>query len=333
MQLETLLLNPGVKVAMVTVMYDEKFTEPAALAELFGFRTAKLSSSTKYVYQMEKALAKVWELYPDAKHVVVLEEEVIVGPDFLYFLGQCLPAVDQDDSLIGVSAWNENGYEGSSGLRSLVYRTETFPGLGFLLKRSFYDLNMKDNMAKCCLKRSWDGWFVGSLGEHEMVVPDVSRVYRRPYEGLSEQADMLTELFNRPRLTNLDAAPALTNVGELGRSAYEASVRALVTASTALATTNVADCLEGRGLGFYVPEVKGKVYTVFFEQSGASDHSVLSLLARCFHLYYVKGRPSRGLHNAMLRFSYKENTMLFIGSASPYYKHMPEGYKPVTRKS
>ena len=30
-------------------MFDEKFDEPAALAELFKFKTAQLSSSTKYV--------------------------------------------------------------------------------------------------------------------------------------------------------------------------------------------------------------------------------------------------------------------------------------------
>ena len=29
-------------------MYDEKFDESAALAELFHYKTAKLSSSTKY---------------------------------------------------------------------------------------------------------------------------------------------------------------------------------------------------------------------------------------------------------------------------------------------
>ena len=30
-------------------MYDEKFDESAALAELFNYKTAKLSSSTKYI--------------------------------------------------------------------------------------------------------------------------------------------------------------------------------------------------------------------------------------------------------------------------------------------
>ena len=41
--------------------------------------------------------------------MIVLEEEVIVGPDFLYFLAQCLKTVQEDPTLIGVAGWNENG--------------------------------------------------------------------------------------------------------------------------------------------------------------------------------------------------------------------------------
>ena len=54
----------------------------------------------------------------------------------------------------------------------------------------------------CCCYRFWDGWFEGSEGT-EVIIPDVSRVYRKAYEGLSEQADFLQELFNRERITNL----------------------------------------------------------------------------------------------------------------------------------
>ena len=36
-----------------------------------------------------------------------------------------------------------------------------------------------------------------------MLVPDTSRVYRRPYEGLAEDGDLLAELYNRDRVTNV----------------------------------------------------------------------------------------------------------------------------------
>lgn len=37
-----------------------------------------------------------------------------------------------------ISAWNDQGYEHTSDDPSLLYRVETMPGLGWLLKRSLY---------------------------------------------------------------------------------------------------------------------------------------------------------------------------------------------------
>ena len=45
------------------------------------------------------------------------------------------------------------GYEGLSTLPNVAYRTESFPGIGFLLKRTFYDTHMKDKMVDCCYTR------------------------------------------------------------------------------------------------------------------------------------------------------------------------------------
>ena len=46
------------------------------------------------------------------------------------------------------------GYELVSTLPSVVYRTDTFPGLGFLLKKSFFDATMRHHMDECCMNRS-----------------------------------------------------------------------------------------------------------------------------------------------------------------------------------
>jgi len=41
--------------------------------------------------------------------VILLEEEVIPTTDFLHYMSQCLPILDYDETLIGATAWNENG--------------------------------------------------------------------------------------------------------------------------------------------------------------------------------------------------------------------------------
>ena len=59
LQLETLFLVPGVDVAMVTVLYDEKFDESEALARIFGVRTQALSGSTKYVGELRARVQRL----------------------------------------------------------------------------------------------------------------------------------------------------------------------------------------------------------------------------------------------------------------------------------
>ena len=41
--------------------------------------------------------------------MLVLEEEVLPTADFLQFMAQCLEVIVKDSSLVGVSAWNDNG--------------------------------------------------------------------------------------------------------------------------------------------------------------------------------------------------------------------------------
>lgn len=41
--------------------------------------------------------------------MIILEENVIPSPDILSFFAQCFPVLKLDETLIGVTAWNENG--------------------------------------------------------------------------------------------------------------------------------------------------------------------------------------------------------------------------------
>jgi hypothetical protein len=54
------------------------------------------------------------------------------------YFSQTRHLLEEDSSLYCVSAWNDQGYEHSSRDPSLLYRVETMPGLGWMLKRSLY---------------------------------------------------------------------------------------------------------------------------------------------------------------------------------------------------
>ena len=44
-----------------------------------------------------------------------------------------------DSTIYCISAWNDQGYDHSCKDPSLLYRIETMPGLGWLLKKSLFE--------------------------------------------------------------------------------------------------------------------------------------------------------------------------------------------------
>jgi hypothetical protein len=45
------------------------------------------------------------------------------------------------------------GYDKVSTISDIAYRVESFPGLGFLLKKTFYETEMKGKLNDCCSNR------------------------------------------------------------------------------------------------------------------------------------------------------------------------------------
>ncbi|GFO23160.1 protein o-linked-mannose beta-1,2-n-acetylglucosaminyltransferase 1-like [Plakobranchus ocellatus] len=135
--LRTTLMQPGIDVKYVAVYWDEKIPEYGELAGLFGFQHFKVNSSTTYAEQMTKAMKMAKALYPTADHMMFIEEDLLLAPDFMPFMAQTLNVVTKDESLAGSFAWNINGwYLSEAQLEMLMpdvsraYRTPFFGGEG-----------------------------------------------------------------------------------------------------------------------------------------------------------------------------------------------------------
>ena len=151
------------------------------------------------------------------KEIIVIEEELILSPDFLYYFTQIYDTFVADPTLVAASTWNPNSYLQVDGSASVIYRTNDFPGFGFMLKRDYYDKHMRSSLNECCSQRAWYNWrhvadkttktTTSSLQDDantvDVLVPDVSRVYRRSYDISSSDFTFLSDLFNRKRKTNL----------------------------------------------------------------------------------------------------------------------------------
>ncbi|XP_057640867.1 protein O-linked-mannose beta-1,2-N-acetylglucosaminyltransferase 1 isoform X2 [Chionomys nivalis] len=140
--LRSLLSAQGVSPQMITVFIDGYYEEPMDVVALFGLRGIQhtpISIKNARVSQHYKAsLTATFNLFPEAKFAVVLEEDLDIAVDFFSFLSQSIHLLEEDDSLYCISAWNDQGYEHTAEDPALLYRVETMPGLGWVLRKSLY---------------------------------------------------------------------------------------------------------------------------------------------------------------------------------------------------
>lgn len=69
-----------------------------------------------------------------APRVLFLEEDLEVAPDFFSYFTATAPLLDLDTSVWCISAWNDHGQMGRASNTTALYRTDVFPGLGWMTK-------------------------------------------------------------------------------------------------------------------------------------------------------------------------------------------------------
>lgn len=116
--------------------------------------------------------------------VVIVEDDLEVAPDFFEYFRALLPLLKSDPSLWCVSAWNDNGREGNvdPSKANLLYRTDFFPGLGWmLLKEVWEELEPKWPAS------FWDDWLrqPEQRRNRACIRPEISRTLTFGRQGVS----------------------------------------------------------------------------------------------------------------------------------------------------
>ena len=68
-------------------------------------------------------------------HVILVEEDLVLAPDFLEFFSAGARVMEADTTVWCVSAWNDNGLDNLVRDERRLFRTDYFPGLGWMLKK------------------------------------------------------------------------------------------------------------------------------------------------------------------------------------------------------
>ncbi|BFZ08845.1 hypothetical protein BsWGS_11884 [Bradybaena similaris] len=315
--LQTALMQPGIQDDFVAVMSDEKMPEYGELAALFGFRNYTLEASTSYSEMFMKAVSMSRTVFSTAQHMMIIEEDLLLAPDFMPFMAQCLGALKTDLSLAGASAWNINGFDDLSGNSSLVYRVQEFPGLGFLMKSEIIQ-SLITSWRNCCTDRAWLGWHSVTIRQ-EMLMPDVSRVYRSPFFGAEATSDLARRLFIKPRKTYLDSEPSRLNLGSVIGEQYDTFLQTQIRMSEVISPEDMVECVKGQPTMPDFSEMNKGPLVMYYYQKGSDDLELLLKICNCFGLVTLDKKKPKNLYKGLLRFFYQEHDVFLVGSMTPFY--------------
>lgn len=127
------------------------------------------------------ALGQVFDVL-GYQQVVILEEDLEIAVDFFSYFEATLPLLQSDPKLFCVSAWNDNGRPDLVQNATAIYRSDFFPGLGWMLLSSFWN-EVKGKWPN----EYWDDFLRRSdiRLERHCLRPEVSRTHTFGEKGVS----------------------------------------------------------------------------------------------------------------------------------------------------
>jgi alpha-1,3-mannosyl-glycoprotein beta-1,2-N-acetylglucosaminyltransferase len=129
-------------------------------------------------------------------HAIVLEDDLLVSPDFLRMFEALAPILDRDSSVMCVSSFNDNGFSHLHLPSNLFMRTRYFPGLGWMMRSEvWHELSPKFPL------EAWDHWMrVDSQHKgRDCIIPYLSRNKNIGEEGSTVESGIFERLKNMPR--------------------------------------------------------------------------------------------------------------------------------------
>lgn len=233
--LDSLFALEGVNRWPVYVSQDGSHAETAAVARTFNVtlwqrdRHPLLSPNQQgqaYLAQHYKwALDRVLHERGHS-HAVLLEDDMLFSPDFLSYFEQTAWLLAADPTIWCVSSWNDNGFDDLVAQEDAPYlfRTDYFPGLGWMLRRELWD-----ELSPRFPLEHWDHWMrLNSTSKgRDCLVPRVSRNYNIGVKGANMQSAQYDRYLKRVRYSK-ERRVRLHGLDDLVSARYEAQMEGLV---------------------------------------------------------------------------------------------------------
>lgn len=203
--IESLFKVTGVERDNVLVMQDGTMEEVANIVRQNNLQLVQntngirlragqpIDGAARIAQHYKFALTEAFNYFKYAPAIIIIEDDLLFSPDFLDYFENVSPIVEKDDSVFVVSAWNDNGFKERIGNPYKLYRTEFFPGLGWLLPRALY----KNELESKWPNEHWDHWLRSSKihKRRAVVYPQVPRTYHNGIKGTFMNLDTHNRYF------------------------------------------------------------------------------------------------------------------------------------------
>jgi alpha-1,3-mannosyl-glycoprotein beta-1,2-N-acetylglucosaminyltransferase len=116
------------------------------------------------------------------ERVIILEDDLEIAVDFFDYIEAAAGLLLRDPTIWTVSAWNDNGHTRFVRDKDALFRSDFFPGLGWLLTRALWRELMPKWPQTC-----WDDWLRAPEQRRGRVAirPEVSRTHTFGKVGVS----------------------------------------------------------------------------------------------------------------------------------------------------
>lgn len=162
-------------------MRHEHDPNAAAIAQRYKYAGKSAIGYVRIAQHYGWAMGQVFDVF-GFNQAIFLEEDMEISPDFFSYFGAMLPLLRQDPMLYCVSAWNDIGYGNLVMDPRAAYRTDFFPGLGWMMERSLWD-EVRDRWAVAF----WDEFMrrPDVRKDRHCIRPEISRSFTFGEEGTS----------------------------------------------------------------------------------------------------------------------------------------------------
>jgi len=150
-----------------------------------GQKLISPSESDSYYYisaHYKFGLSKIFDEIGYEK-VIILEDDMEVSPDFFGYFEAVSKILDEDETLLCASAWNDNGERQFVKDPKQLWRSNFFPGLGWMMTKALWH-----EIGSRWPRAYWDDWLrePPQRKGRDCIHPEISRTYTFGEHGSSQ---------------------------------------------------------------------------------------------------------------------------------------------------